>query len=57
MKTPETVQQFLSARRIAVAGVSRDGAQAANAIFRRLRDTGHDVVPVNPNTDVAEGVP
>ncbi len=55
VKIPGTVQQFLECKRIAVAGVSRDGSQPANAIFRRLRDTGHDVVPINPNAAELEG--
>ena len=55
VKVPNSVQQFLSARRIAVAGVSRDPRQPANAIFRRLRDSGHDVVPVNPKAASLEG--
>ncbi len=56
MPVPASITAFLAARRIAVAGVSRDGAQAANAIFRRLRATGRDVVPVNPRATEAEGV-
>jgi len=51
------VQQFLGARRMAVAGVSRDARQPANAIFRRLRDSGYDVVPINPNASSLEGAP
>lgn len=37
--------EFLAQHRIAVAGVSRDGKQPANLIYRRLRDTGHEVSP------------
>ncbi len=55
-RIPESVAQFLASQRIAVAGVSRDSNQPANAIFRRLRETGHDVVPVNPNAATLEGV-
>jgi predicted CoA-binding protein len=51
----ELARDFLSQRRIAVAGVSRDGKQAANLIFRKLRDTGHDVVAVNPRANRVEG--
>jgi uncharacterized protein len=40
-----------------VAGVSREPAQAANAIFRKLRSAGYEVFPVNPNATEAEGVP
>ncbi len=53
---PASVQQFLTARRIAVAGVSRDPKQPANAMFRRLRDNGFDVVPVNPRAASLEDV-
>lgn len=52
---PPTVAAFLEGRRIAVAGVSRSGNTPANAIFRRLRDTGHEVIPVNPNATEIEG--
>lgn len=51
------VEAFLDARHIAVAGVSRDPRQSANHIFRRLRDTGHEVWAVNPSADQVEGGP
>lgn len=54
---PDSVRRFLAGRRIAVAGVARDGKLPANAIFRRLRDEGYDVLAVNPNADTVEGVP
>ncbi|MFQ6044753.1 MAG: CoA-binding protein [Gemmatimonadales bacterium] len=50
----EAVGDFLAQQRIAVAGVSRGGG-FANAIYRRLRDTGHKVLPVNPNAVAVEG--
>lgn len=47
---PQAVADFLHpGNRIAVAGVSRDTRQPANAIFRKLRDAGYEVVPVNPS--------
>jgi predicted CoA-binding protein len=51
----EAAEDFLSQKRIAVAGVSRDGKQPANLIYRRLRDTDHQVFPVNPNAQDVEG--
>ena len=51
----EAAEDFLAQKRIAVAGVSRDSNQPANLIFRRLRDTGHEVFAVNPNADEVEG--
>ncbi len=53
---PESVAEFLKGTRVAVAGVSRSSDQAANAVFRKLRACGYDVVPVNPNADEVEGV-
>jgi uncharacterized protein len=52
---PQSVTDFLAGKRIVVAGVSRSGSAPANAIFRRLRDTGHEVIPVNPNASSVEG--
>jgi predicted CoA-binding protein len=53
---PRPVADFLSGRTIAVAGVSREGGgSAANPVFRKLRDAGYDVVPVNPAATEVEG--
>jgi predicted CoA-binding protein len=54
---PAPVLEFLAGRRIVVAGVSRTGRAPANAIFRRLRQCGHEAVPVNPSSVLLEGVP
>lgn len=55
-RIPDSVAAFLQGRRLAVAGVSRDPAQPANAIFRRLKASGYDVFPVNPKAAEVEGV-
>ena len=52
----QAADEFLAQKRIAVAGVSRDTKQPANLIFRRLRDTGHEVFAVNPKAEEVEGV-
>jgi predicted CoA-binding protein len=51
------VRDFLAQHRIAVAGVSRDNSHhpAANLIYRQLKKTGHEVVPVNPHLQNFEG--
>jgi predicted CoA-binding protein len=54
--TPAGIREFLTSRRIAVTGVSRDGQLPANAIYRRLVVCGHEVVPVNPRASEVEGV-
>lgn len=53
---PQRVAEFLRGRRIAVAGVSRRGSQAANAVYRKLRDAGYETFPVNPHASEVEGV-
>jgi predicted CoA-binding protein len=53
---PRPVAEFLRGRRIAVAGVSREPGQPANAVYRKLRDAGYEVFPVNPNASEIEGV-
>jgi uncharacterized protein len=55
MISPPSVAAFLSGKRVAVAGVSRSGNQPANAILRKLRDSGFDAVPINPQADQLEG--
>jgi predicted CoA-binding protein len=52
----EAARDFLSQGRIAVAGVSRSSNEAANIIFRKLRESGREVYPVNPRTADVEGV-
>ncbi|MBI5094413.1 MAG: CoA-binding protein [Candidatus Hydrogenedentes bacterium] len=51
------IQDFLAQKRIAVAGVSSGKGIPANAIYCRLRDTGHTVFAVNPSRTTAEGDP
>ena len=55
-KPPESVAQFLLGKRIAVAGVSRKGDTAANAVFQSLRAGGYEVFPLNPSAETVEGV-
>jgi predicted CoA-binding protein len=53
---PQPVAEFLKGGRIVVAGVSRSPTQVANAIYRKLHDSGYEVIPVNPNAAEVEGV-
>jgi predicted CoA-binding protein len=53
---PTPIREFLQGKRIAVAGVSRSPNQAANAVYRKLRDSGYEVFPVNPKASEVEGV-
>jgi hypothetical protein len=53
----ESVAEFLATDGIAVVGVSRDPRQAANLIYRKLRDSGRRVFAVNPRAAEVEGNP
>ncbi len=56
MKVRDAATQFLSSRRIAVTGVSRNAAgHGSNAVYLRLRERGYEVFAVNPNADRVEG--
>lgn len=58
MTTLDTLTaDFLAQKRIAVAGVTRNKEDAANGIYRKLRDNGYEVFPVNPNADTFEDAP
>ena len=49
------VKDFLDQERIAVAGVSQSREDAASLIYRKLKATGHQVFPVNPNAESFDG--
>ena len=50
--------EFLSHKRVAVTGVSRDpGSHGSNVVYKRLRERGYDVFAVNPYADSVEGDP
>jgi predicted CoA-binding protein len=53
----ERARELLSARRIAVVGVSRNEKDFSRYLLRELAGRGYDVVPVNPALDAAEGRP
>ena len=57
MVLKEAVEDFLTQQRIAVAGVSRSSGQAANLVYKRLRQRGYTVFAVNPNAESVEGDP
>jgi uncharacterized protein len=54
----DAAAEFLSSKRIAVTGVSREaGGHGSNAVYKRLRDRGYEVFAVNPNAEEVEGDP
>jgi uncharacterized protein len=52
----EAASAFLSKKRVAVTGVSRTPENhGSNAVYRRLRERGYEVIAVNPNAEEVEG--
>lgn len=53
----EAAAEFLSKKRIAVAGVSREsgGGHGGNPVYVRLKQRGYEVFAVNPNASRVEG--
>lgn len=47
MAEAKIIEEFLAQRHLAVVGVSRDTKQFANAVYRRLREDGRTMYPVN----------
>lgn len=55
--TKKQIEQFLSSRKIAIAGVSRDPKKFGAVVMKELRQKGFDVYPINPNCEVIHGDP
>jgi len=52
----EKLGDILAQKSIAVAGVSRNSkSEAANIIYKKLRDSGYTVYPINPRAEAVEG--
>ncbi len=51
----QAATDFLSLKKIAIAGVSRKGDTAATAIYNKLKKSGYEVFPVNPFAEQIEG--
>lgn len=51
----QAANEFLSHRKIAIAGVSRKGDTAADAIYKKLKNCGYEVFPVNPSAEQIDG--
>jgi len=55
MTVRERIEDFLSQKRLAVAGVSREPHDFTRSLFREFCQRGYDMVPVNPNLTEVEG--
>lgn len=57
MASKRAIDSFLSCRRIAVVGVSRDPKDFSRSVFRAFVERGYDAVPVNPAGGEVDGRP
>jgi len=55
MSRRERIDDFLSQKRLAVVGVSRNRHDFTRVLFREFCQRGYDMVPVNPNLSEVEG--
>jgi len=44
----KAIEAFLSSKKIAIAGVSRDSKKFGHTVFKELSLKGFDVYPINP---------
>jgi len=52
----EAASEFLTAKRVAVTGVSRTAqGHGSNVVYQRLKDRGYEVFAVNPSATAVEG--
>lgn len=56
MKPRDLISEFLSVKRFAMVGVSRDRSEFSRKLFSEFRERGYDVIPVNPGADEIDGV-
>ncbi len=48
MTSKNTVEEFLSQKKLAVVGVSHTGKKFSNIVYKELKSKGFQVFPVNP---------
>lgn len=51
-----SIESFLSLKRIAFAGVSRDAKHFSRMLMTEFRKRGYEVIPVNPHCDSMDGL-
>jgi len=49
--TDDEIKNFLSLKKVAVIGMSRNKSKAAHFVPKYLLENGFDIIPINPNSD------
>jgi predicted CoA-binding protein len=55
-QSPETIQQILNCKRVAVVGLSSNHLRPSNFVGYYLSRNGYEVIPVNPREDEVFGL-
>jgi uncharacterized protein len=56
MATKQQIEEFLAAKTIAMAGVSRNPKKFGYVAFKELREKGLELIPVNPGATEINGI-
>lgn len=52
----DAVQEFVSKKHIAIAGISKDPKKFGNAVLKELKNKGYSIYPVHPEISETEGI-
>lgn len=55
MSVRSTIDEFLTSKKLAIAGVSRDPKKFGHILYCTLKKKGYQVYPVNPSADIIDG--
>jgi predicted CoA-binding protein len=53
----QRIQDFVSRKRLAIVGISRQPKDFSRMLLREFRDRGYDIAPVNPEAAEIDGLP
>ena len=56
MSKKQSIEKFLTPKKIAIAGVSANTKKFGYAIFSELKQKGFDICPINPKLEELEGI-
>lgn len=56
MGKKESIDEFLAAKKFAMAGVSTNEKKFGYIVFKELREKGFDICPINPKVNEIDGV-
>ncbi len=55
MTTQNSIDDFLTQKKLTLIGISRSGKKFGNMIFKELKSKGYKIFPINPNVENIQG--